>query len=125
MSSSDFTFKQAEQLLEELKIITPILEELLKRAREMKDAHREALLLNGELSSNLKMFDLTIKQAVAGEVEKRLKSLDKFDELESAINKNVAYLKKSAEKTTTLKSINCFLLMAAVAAAAFYTSKYL
>jgi|GEM_PF-5766547 len=125
MSSSDFTFKQAEKLLEELKIITPTLEDLLKRAKGMKDINEEALTLNKELESNLKAFDSIIKQSINGELDKRLKSLERFDELENSVNRNVAYLKKAAEKTTTLKSINCFLLMAAVAAAVFYAAKYL
>lgn len=125
MGSSDFTFKQAEQLLEELKIITPTLEELLKRAKGMKDINKEALTLNKELESNLKAFDTIIKQSINGELDKRLKSLERFDELESALNRNVAYLKKAAEKTTTLKSMNCILLMSAIATAAFYAVKYL
>jgi hypothetical protein len=125
MSSSDFTFKQAEKLLEELKIITPTLEDLLKRAQEMKDTNKEASTLNGELAANLRAFDTTIKQSINGELDKRLKSLERFDELENSINRNIAYLKKAAEKTTTLKSINCFLLMVAVAAAVFYAAKYL
>ncbi len=125
MSSSDFTFKQAEKLLEELKIITPTLEDLLKRAKEMKDINQEALALNKELEGNLRSFDFTIKQSINGELDKRLKSLERFDELENSVNRNIAYLKKAAEKTTTLKSINCFLLMAAVATAVFYAAKYL
>jgi len=124
MSSSDFTFKQAEKLLEELKIITPTLEELLKKAKEMKDTNKEALTLNKELESNLKTFDSIIKQSINGELDKRLKSLERFDELENSVNRNIAYLKKAAEKTTTLKSMNCFLLMAAVAAAIFYAAKF-
>lgn len=124
MASSDFTFKQAEQLLEELKIITPTVEELLKKAKEMKDTNKEALVLNKELESNLKAFDATIKLSINGELDKRLKSLEKFDALESAINKNVAYLKRAAEKTNIAKSVNCILLMAVIAAAAFYIAKY-
>jgi len=124
MSSSDFTFKQAEKLLEELKIITPTLEELLKKAKEMKDTNKEALTLNKELESNLKTFDSIIKQSINGELDKRLKFLERFDELENSVNRNIAYLKKAAEKTTTLKSMNCFLLMAAVAAAIFYAAKF-
>ncbi len=124
MNSSDFTFKQAEKLLEELKIITPTLEDLLKRAKEMKDTNKEALALNKELEGNLRSFDFTIKKSINGELDKRLKSLERFDELENSVNRNIAYLKKSAEKTTTLKSMNCFLLMAAVAAAVFYVAKY-
>lgn len=124
MGSSDFTFKQAELLIEEIKIITPTLEELLKKAKEMKDINKDALALNGELAANLRAFDATIKQSINGELDKRLKSLEKFDELESTINKNVAYLKKAAEKTNTAKSVNCILLMAVIAAAAFYVAKY-
>jgi len=71
MASSDFTFKQAELLLEELKIITPTLEELLKRAKEMKDINKEASTLNGELTANLRAFDATIKQSINGELDKR------------------------------------------------------
>ena len=125
MSSSDFTFKQAEKLLEELKIITPTLEDLLKRAKGMKDINQEALALNKELEGNLRSFDFTIKHSINGELDKRLKSLERFDELENSVNRNIAYLKNAAEKTTTLKSINCFLLMVAVAAAVFYAAKYL
>lgn len=125
MSSSDFTFKQAEKLLEELKIITPTVEVLLKKAKEMKDINEAALNLNHELEHNLKVFDLTIKQSINGELDKRLKSLEKFDELESTINKNVAYLRKSANDTKTTNRLNCVLIIMIIASAAFYAGKYL
>ncbi len=96
MASSDFTFKQAESLLEELKIITPTLEDLLKRAQEMKDTNKEASTLNGELAANLRAFDTTIKQSINGELDKRLKSLERFDELENSVNRNFPYQKKPA-----------------------------
>lgn len=125
MASSDFTFKQAESLLEELKIITPTLEDLLKRSKEMKDINKEALALNGELAANLRAFDVIVKQSINGELDKRLKSLERFDEIESVINKNVAYLKKAAEKTSTSKNINCILIMSITIVAFYtYTSKY-
>lgn len=125
MSSSDFTFKQAEKLLEELKIITPTVEMLLKKAKEMKDTNQEALALNKELEANLRSFDFTIKQSINSELDKRLKSLEKFDELESNINKNVAYLRKSANDTKTTNRLNCVLIITIIASAAFYAGKYL
>lgn len=125
MAGSDFTFKQAESLLEELKIITPTLEDLLKRAKEMKDINKDALALNGELAANLRAFDSTIKQSINGELDKRLKSLEKFDELESNINKNVAYLRKSVNDTKATNRLNCVLIIMIVAGAAFYAGKYL
>lgn len=123
MSSSDFTFKQAEKLIEELKIITPTLEILLKRANDIKDANERSIMLNEQIEHNLKEFDNSLKSAIAGELQKRLKQIDELNELESSLNKNVAYLKKTVKETRTVKSFNCILMIVFTAVAVFYAAK--
>lgn len=122
MSSSDITFAKVERLLEEVQILQPSLESLFKRAESMRAINQESLALNKELSNNLKEFDLIIKNSIEGELNKRLKELDKFDDLESNINKNIAYLRRETQKRDRFNPMSC-MLIAAVVIAIFYFEK--
>jgi len=120
MSSSDITFNKVEKLLEEVQILQPSLEILFARAESMRDINKEALLLNRELSKNLKDFDEIIKNSINGELNERLKELDKFNDLESNVNKNISYLRKEINKIQSFKTLKCFLAMALIASIYYF-----
>ncbi|MFA5642701.1 MAG: hypothetical protein WC945_08255 [Bacteroidales bacterium] len=120
MSSSDITFNKVEKLLEEVQILQPSLESLFARAESMRAINKEALLLNRELSKNLKDFDEIIKNSINGELDKRLKELDKFNDLESNVNKNISYLRKEINKIQSFKTLKCILAMVLIASIYYF-----
>lgn len=120
MSSSDFTFKQAEKLLEEIKIITPTIEALLSRADNLHSHNILATKLNQDLSKNIQEFNEILKKSISHELNNRLHELEKFDELESTINSNVTFLKKTAVGINATKKINCVLVTSFICGVVYF-----
>jgi len=123
MSSSDFTFRQAERLVEELKIVVPTVEKLLNQANEVKSTNDKAFELNKELEVNLINFNGIIKEAISDELEPRLRQIDELNDLESRLNKNVSYLKRAAENSRAMSRLNCLIIVCVAVASTFYYIK--
>lgn len=110
MSAIEMTFRQAERLIEEIKIILPTVENLLVTAKDVKDINILAGQNIRQLQSTIEEFDAVLLDAVATGIEAKIEKLKEFDEFEKRINKNVQIVKSAAERINPIQKLNCFLI---------------
>ena len=93
-------------------------------AIEVRNLDSISKILNNVSFFNVKSKKYkSLKSSIAGELQKRLKQIDELNELESGLNRNVAFLKKTVKDTQAVKNFNCFLMLIFTAVAAFYAAK--
>jgi len=110
MSGSEMTFKQVENLIEEIKIITPTIENLLKKAKEMQDINTFANQNIKKLATTIEDFDMVLVEAVAFGIESKIEKLKEFEEFEKQLLKNVQIVKNAAQKIEPTRRINSLLI---------------
>jgi len=96
---NDVTFKQAEKLIEELKLILPVAEKIMKDSVKVKDINDSVSNSITNLNFTIKDFDKVLTSAVSN-------GFNDFESFEKKLNNNIKVMKNAIEKTEPTKKIN-------------------